>query len=115
MCRPRGVFSDEEIEALHIRVHKTRRRPQPASLREVVRMIGRLGGHLGRKGDGEPGVTVLWRGWSELYETIDSTARLQTIPGPDSTRADRCSTADAILKLAEIELIRELIAHVPGH
>jgi hypothetical protein len=35
-------------------------------------MIGRLGGHLGRKGDGEPGVTVLWRGWMSLYETVEA-------------------------------------------
>jgi hypothetical protein len=67
-----GVFSNEEIEALHIRVHKTQPPPQPATLREVVRMIGRLGGHLGRKGDGEPGVTVLWRGWASMYETIEA-------------------------------------------
>ncbi len=28
-----------------------------------VRLLGKLGGHLGRKCDGEPGVLVLWRGW----------------------------------------------------
>jgi hypothetical protein len=46
--------------------------PQPPTLRDAVRMIGRLGGHLGRKGDGEPGVTVLWRGWMSLYETVEA-------------------------------------------
>jgi hypothetical protein len=35
-------------------------------------MLGKLGGHLGRKGDGEPGVTVLWRGWGSLYETVET-------------------------------------------
>ena len=35
-------------------------------------MMGRLGGHLRRKGDGEPGVTVLWRGWTSLYETVEA-------------------------------------------
>jgi hypothetical protein len=39
-------------------------------LREVVRMIGSLGGHLGRKCDGESGVTALWRGWMRLYEDV---------------------------------------------
>jgi hypothetical protein len=29
-------------------------------------MVARLGGFLGRKGDGEPGVTVLWRGFQRL-------------------------------------------------
>jgi hypothetical protein len=67
-----GMFSAEELEALHIRVHKTPKPTQPPTLREAVRMIGRLGGHLGRKGDGEPGVTVLWRGWTSLHETIEA-------------------------------------------
>jgi hypothetical protein len=67
-----GMFSEEELEALHIRIHKTAAPTQPPTLREAVRMIGRLGGHLGRKGDGEPGVTVLWRGWMSLYETIEA-------------------------------------------
>ena len=64
------VFSQEEIEALHIRITKTLPPPAPATLRDVVRMIGRLGGHLGRTGDGEPGLTVLWRGWLRLHEDV---------------------------------------------
>ena len=65
------VFSREEIEALHVRVHKTLPPPDPPTLRDTVRLLGRLGGHLGRKGDGEPGVTVLWRGWLRLYEYVE--------------------------------------------
>jgi hypothetical protein len=38
----------------------------PPTIREAVLWIGRLGGHLGRKGDGMPGVRVLWRGWRDL-------------------------------------------------
>jgi hypothetical protein len=64
------VFSQEEIEALHVRVHHARAPNKPPTLREAVRMIGSLGGHLGRKRDGEPGVTVIWRGWISLYETV---------------------------------------------
>jgi hypothetical protein len=67
------VFSQEEVEALHIRVTKALPPDDPApTLREVVRMLGKLGGHLGRKGDGEPGVTVLWRGWTSLYGTVET-------------------------------------------
>ncbi|MHB8346406.1 MAG: IS4 family transposase [Acidiferrobacterales bacterium] len=65
-----AVFSTEEVEALHLRVHPALPPPQPPGLRETVRLLGRLGGHLGRKGDGEPGVTVLWRGWMRLYEDV---------------------------------------------
>ena len=49
----------------------------PPTLREAVRMLGRLGGHLGRKSDGEPGVTVLWRGWMWLYESVEMRVALQ--------------------------------------
>ena len=64
------VFSKEEIEALHIRAYKALPPAKPPVLREVVRLIGRVGGHLGRKCDGEPGMTVLWRGWMRLYEDV---------------------------------------------
>ena len=64
------VFSKEELEALHVRVKNALPPPEPPSLREVVRMIASLGGYLGRKCDGEPGVTVLWRGWMRLYEDV---------------------------------------------
>jgi hypothetical protein len=67
------VFSTEEVNALHIRMTKALPPASPApTLREVVRMLGKLGGHLGRKCDGEPGVTVLWRGWTSLYETVET-------------------------------------------
>jgi hypothetical protein len=64
------VFSPEEIEALHVRVHRALPPAKSPSLREAVRMLGSLGGHLGRKCDGEPGMTVIWRGWISLYETV---------------------------------------------
>ncbi len=65
------VFSAEEIEALHIRLKiDPPAAAQPPKLRETVRMIGGLGGHLGRKCDGEPGITVLWRGLTRLYEDV---------------------------------------------
>lgn len=64
------VFSKEEIEALHVRVHKALPPVKPPTLRDTVRMIGSLGGHLGRKCDGEPGMTAIWRGWMSLYATV---------------------------------------------
>ena len=73
------VFSAVEIQVLHLRV--TRALPPPAhapTLREAVRLLGRLGGHLGRKGDGEPGVLVLWRGWMRLYESVEMLHTLQS-------------------------------------
>jgi hypothetical protein len=36
--------------------------PRPPRLRDFVQLLGRLGGHNGRKGDGAPGAETLWRG-----------------------------------------------------
>jgi len=73
------VFSAVEVQVLHLRVTKAL---PPAdvslTLREIVRMLGKLGGHLGRKGDGEPGVLILWRGWMRLYESVEMLHSLQT-------------------------------------
>jgi hypothetical protein len=42
--------------------------PTPPSLQQAVRWLARLGGFLGRACDGEPGVTVLWRGFQQLAD-----------------------------------------------
>ena len=58
-----------EWQALYAFIYRTQRLPAaPPSLRQVVRWIGQLGGFLGRTGDGEPGVKVLWRGWQRLQD-----------------------------------------------
>ena len=40
------------------------------SVRDFVRGVARLGGFLGRKGDGEPGVRTLWRGYQRLQDML---------------------------------------------
>lgn len=64
-----ALLEEDEWQALYCRLHQTSVAPAaPPSLREAVRGIARLGGFLGRQGDGEPGVTVLWRGFQHLSE-----------------------------------------------
>ena len=61
----------EEWEVLWLHFRPEEALPaQPPSLRETMRWIGRLGGFLGRKGDGEPGVKVLWRGLRQLQAMV---------------------------------------------
>jgi len=73
------VFSAVEVQVLHLRVTKALPpAEQCLTLREIVRMLGKLGGHLGRKGDGEPGVLILWRGWMRLYESVEMLHSLQS-------------------------------------
>jgi hypothetical protein len=66
------VFSEDEIEALFIRVKKIAPTTnKPPTIEEAVSMIAALGGHLGRKSDGAPGITVLWRGFMRLHEDVE--------------------------------------------
>ena len=62
------VLSDEQWRVLYMyREHEPypADRPPP-TIGEVIRWIGQLGGHLGRKSDGMPGVRTLWQGWCHL-------------------------------------------------
>lgn len=62
-----ALLADDEWEALYCRIHGTPTPPATAPpLRQAVRWIARLGGFLGRSGDGEPGSKTLWQGFQEL-------------------------------------------------
>lgn len=66
------VLTDPEWQALAAYMtHSPVPPPKPPSLRQAIRWIGQLGGFIGRKGDGEPGVKVLWRGW-QTFQSIFS-------------------------------------------
>jgi hypothetical protein len=43
----------------------------PLGMREAIRAIAKMGGFLGRKGDGEPGTTTIWRGFKRLEHIIE--------------------------------------------
>ena len=45
-------------------------RKKERTVRDCVRGVARLGGFLGRKGDGNPGVRSLWRGYQRLQEMV---------------------------------------------
>lgn len=64
-----ALLEASEWQALYCRIHHTTTLPpQVPALAEVVRWLAMLGGYLGRKGDGPPGVTVLWRGFQVLAQ-----------------------------------------------
>lgn len=64
-----AILTTIEWEALYMRIHKTTQLPESVpTVRQAVRWIAQLGGFLGRKGDGEPGVVVIWRGWHRLQD-----------------------------------------------
>lgn len=61
-----AILSEEEWKPLYAYLYKRPPPQKPPTLREAIRMIAKLGGFLGRKGDGEPGPMVLWRGLMRL-------------------------------------------------
>ena len=61
------VVDEEQVEVLSGWRYGRRR---PLTVGEFFAALARLGGHQGRRGDGEPGWLVLWRGWSDLQRMV---------------------------------------------
>ena len=65
-------LTEEEWKILYRSAKRTRVMPEnPPTIYEAVVMIAKLGGFPGRKSDGFPGVTVIWRGLTCLYTVLD--------------------------------------------
>jgi len=68
-----GILESHEWEALALHRHQKHGEPMsfpltPPTLAQAVTWIAQLGGFLGRRGDGEPGVKTLWRGLRHLHD-----------------------------------------------
>jgi hypothetical protein len=64
-----AVLDPEEWQALYCAIHHTPTPPpEPPALRQAVHWIAQLGGFLARRGDGEPGAMVLWKGFQHLTD-----------------------------------------------
>ena len=67
-----AILAPDEWQALYCRIYRTPNPPAtPPPLRQALRWIARLGGFLGRTGDGEPGVQTIWTGFHELIALTD--------------------------------------------
>ena len=76
------VLETHEWQSLYCTIHNTPIPPaKPPSLHDAVVWIAKLGGFLGRKCDGEPGVKTIWRGMSSLHY-VASTWKLLHTPRP---------------------------------
>jgi len=76
-----AVFADQEWKSLWTVSKKGPLPDQPPSLGEVVKLVAALGGWLGRKGDGPPGLKTFWIG---LQRTRDFAHAWSTF-GPERT------------------------------
>jgi hypothetical protein len=87
--QPCTAFFDEvEWKALYCYHHQTPAVPElPPSMAEAIRMLGAMGGHLGRRRDGPPGTQVLWRGLQRLDTAVQMYIVFTSSPAPHSWRS----------------------------
>jgi hypothetical protein len=69
-----AVLETAEWQSLFCSIHNNKKKlpKTPPTLQQAVRWIAQLGGFLGRRHDGQPGVKVLWRGLSRLQDIARS-------------------------------------------
>jgi hypothetical protein len=61
------ILTKAQWKTLYMLIHGNKQIPKQApSLQQAVMWIGRLGGHLGRKSDGPPGLKTVWQGYQQL-------------------------------------------------
>ncbi len=65
------VLTRRQWQALYILKFKTNKLPkQPPTLLEVTRWLAQMGGYLGRKSDGPPGLKTVWLGYESLLQAV---------------------------------------------
>ncbi|WP_347880056.1 IS4 family transposase [Burkholderia sp. BCC1630] len=71
------LFVDvDEIRGAYLLIDA--KQPAKPKLNEMLRLITRLGGFLGRKGDGEPGAKAIWLGLTEVHVAAKTLQKLRT-------------------------------------
>ena len=72
-----SIFTASEWKLLRRRFVPKSRSKKPLTLHQAVNWLARLGGFQARKGDGEPGIKTLWRGYTKLQHLLEG-AQLAT-------------------------------------
>jgi Transposase DNA-binding/Transposase Tn5 dimerisation domain len=68
---PEAQAAEAGLGDLELQVLRAVTRREVTNVREVALAIGRLGGHLNRKGDGMPGWQTLWHGMHRLLTLVE--------------------------------------------
>lgn len=76
------VLAPLEWQALYSTIHRAPPPKLAPSLQMVVLWLARLGGFIGRKHDGQPGVKVLWRGLRRLEDIAQTWRLAQSLSPP---------------------------------
>jgi hypothetical protein len=70
-------FSEDEIQGAYLLTNTSPPNDRQPTLNEVLRLVARLGGFIGRKSDGEPGVKTIWLGLQEVRVAAATLAALR--------------------------------------
>lgn len=62
------VFEESEWKSVYSITTKKKPPEKPPKLNEIILMVAKLGGFLGRKSDGFPGATVMWTGIQRMRD-----------------------------------------------
>jgi hypothetical protein len=66
-----AILQPHEWQLLRRKFAPKSRAKTPPTLHQAMLWIARLGGFLARKGDGEPGLKTLWRGYTKLHHMLE--------------------------------------------
>jgi predicted nucleotidyltransferase len=62
------IFDETEWKTLYRAANRSRSEPEkPPSMEEAMSLVAKLGGHVGAKSDGPPGLKVIWIGLNKLF------------------------------------------------
>ena len=70
-------FSADEIQGAYLLTKSAPLEDRPPTLNEVLRLVARLGGFIGRKSDGEPGVKTIWLGLQQVRVAAETLIALR--------------------------------------
>jgi hypothetical protein len=73
-----ALFTEAEWKGAYI-LAKKKPPTVPPTIREVIRHIAMLGGFLGRKSDGEPGVKTLWLGFARVRNFVEGVEHMRQL------------------------------------
>ena len=73
-----ALFTEAEWKGAYI-LAKKKPPADPPTIREVIRQIAMLGGFLGRKSDGEPGVKTLWLGFARVRDFVEGVEHMRQL------------------------------------
>ncbi len=76
---PSAPASASGLSKLELQVLSARLDRRLGTVRDVALAIGRLGGHMNRKGDGLPGWLTLWRGMRDLQLLVQGVTLYQEV------------------------------------